>query len=71
MIDFTCYVLEDIMQRGMYMAHEQPDVPGCRTWPTHQDAEDYLWSRDCLITMGYAVERVELIETEQDRMGGL
>jgi hypothetical protein len=70
MIEFSCYVLEDIMERGMFMAPEIPGVPGVLTFKTAQEAEAYLWSKDCLITMGYAVQLYSITEM-QDKEGGL
>jgi len=58
MIEFSCFVLEDIMERGMYMAPVEPWVPGVMTFKTCQEADAYLWSRDCLIAMGYQVKMI-------------
>lgn len=70
MLEFTCFVLEDNMESGMFMAHEEPGVPGCMTFKTAKEAEDYLWSKDCLITMGYHVLLYGITE-KHDLMGGL
>lgn len=55
MIDFTCFVLQDRMEKGMYMAPTEPGVPGVKTFKTFREATEYLWSRDCLLVMGYEI----------------
>lgn len=62
MIEFTCFVLEDNMQKGMYMAPTEPGVPGFKTFKTFAEADGYLWSRDCLIAMGYHVLMIGITE---------
>lgn len=59
MLQYKCFVLEDIMQHGMYMAPTEFGVDdGYLTFRDPKDAEEYLWSRDCLIAMGYRVMEV-------------
>jgi hypothetical protein len=70
MIEFSCFVLEDIMERGMFMAPETPGVQGCLTFKTAHEAEAYLWSKDCLVVMGYHVLLYGINEL-QDKEGGL
>ena len=70
MIEFSCFVLEDIKERGMFMAPEIPGVPGCLTFKTAQDAEAYLWSKDCRTVMAYRVMLYGISEL-QDKEGGL
>ena len=62
MITFTCFVLEDIMEPGMYMAPDHRG-PGIATFYTQRAAEDHLWSKDCLVAMGYAVRTYGIDES--------
>jgi hypothetical protein len=43
------------MEKGMYMAPTEPGVPGVKTFKTFREATEYLWSRDCLLVMGYEI----------------
>jgi len=67
MIEFNCFVLEDIMEPGMYMAPTEPGVPGVKTFKTSQEAEAYLWRRDCLVAMGYHVVPLSIVDQSTNR----
>lgn len=47
-----CYVLEDIQERGMYMSGSE----GYMMFATPEEAETYLWTKDCLTVMEFRVE---------------
>lgn len=55
MLKFCCFVLEDRMEPGMFLAPETPGVPGFLTFKTAKDAETYLWTKDCLMVLAYRV----------------